>query len=151
MKMLKVGDKVPDFKGVDQDDNVISYQDYAGKKLVVFFYPKASTPGCTAEACDLRDNENALKAQGYHVIGVSADSVKRQKNFAEKNSLPFPLIADENHDVLNAFGVWGPKKFMGREFDGIHRTTFIIDENGIITDVIEKVKTKEHANQILEK
>lgn len=149
--MLKVGDKVPDFKGVDQNDNVISYQDYAGKKLVVFFYPKASTPGCTAEACDLRDNENALKAQGYHVIGVSADSVKRQKNFAEKNSLPFPLIADENHDVLNAFGVWGPKKFMGREFDGIHRTTFIIDENGIITDVIEKVKTKEHANQILEK
>lgn len=149
--MLKVGDKVPDFKGVDQDDNVISYQDYAGKKLVVFFYPKASTPGCTAEACDLRDNENALKAQGYHVIGVSADSVKRQKNFAEKNSLPFPLIADENHDVLNAFGVWGPKKFMGREFDGIHRTTFIIDENGVITDVIEKVKTKEHANQILEK
>lgn len=149
--MLKVGDKVPDFKGVDQDDNIISYQDYAGKKLVVFFYPKASTPGCTAEACDLRDNENALKAQGYHVIGVSADSVKRQKNFAEKNSLPFPLIADENHDVLNAFGVWGPKKFMGREFDGIHRTTFIIDENGIITDVIEKVKTKEHANQILEK
>ena len=149
--MLKVGDKVPDFKGVDQDDNIISYQDYAGKKLVVFFYPKASTSGCTAEACDLRDNENALKAQGYHVIGVSADSVKRQKNFAEKNSLPFPLIADENHDVLNAFGVWGPKKFMGREFDGIHRTTFIIDENGIITDVIEKVKTKEHANQILEK
>ena len=149
--MLKVGDKVPDFKGVDQDDNIISYQDYAGKKLVVFFYPKASTPGCTAEACDLRDNENALKAQGYHVIGVSADSVKRQKNFAEKNSLPFPLIADENHDVLNAFGVWGPKKFMGREFDGIHRTTFIIDENGVITDVIEKVKTKEHANQILEK
>lgn len=149
--MLKVGDKVPDFKGVDQDDNIISYQDYVGKKLVVFFYPKASTPGCTAEACDLRDNENALKAQGYHVIGVSADSVKRQKNFAEKNSLPFPLIADENRDVLNAFGVWGPKKFMGREFDGIHRTTFIIDENGIITDVIEKVKTKEHANQILEK
>ena len=147
--MLKVGDKVPDFKGVDQDDNIISYQDYAGKKLVVFFYPKASTPGCTAEACDLRDNENALKAQGYHVIGVSADSVKRQKNFSEKNSLPFPLIADENHDVLNAFGVWGPKKFMGREFDGIHRTTFIIDENGIITDVIEKVKTKEHSNQIL--
>ena len=149
--MLKVGDKVPDFKGVDQDGNAISYQDFVGKKLVVFFYPKASTPGCTAEACDLRDNENALKAQGYHLVGVSADSVKRQKNFAEKNSLPFPLIADENHDVLNAFGVWGPKKFMGREFDGIHRTTFIIDENGIITDVIEKVKTKEHAKQILEK
>ena len=149
--MLKVGDKVPDFKGVDQDGNAISYQDYAGKKLVVFFYPKASTPGCTAEACDLRDNENALKAQGYEIVGVSADSVKRQKNFADKNNLPFPLIADENHDVLNAFGVWGPKKFMGREFDGIHRTTFIIDEKGTITDVIEKVRTKEHAKQILEK
>lgn len=148
--MLKVGDKVPDFKGIDQEGNDISYQDYAGKKLVVFFYPKANTPGCTAEACDLRDNENALKAQGYHLVGVSADSVKRQKNFAEKNNLSFPLIADENHDLLNAFGVWGPKKFMGREFDGIHRATFIIDENGIITDVIEKVKTKEHAKQILE-
>ena len=129
----------------------ITRDDFAGKKLVIFFYPKASTPGCTAEACDLRDNENALNAQGYHLVGVSADSVKRQKNFAEKNSLPFPLLADENHDILNAFGVWGPKKFMGREFDGIHRTTFIIDEKGVITDVIEKVKTKEHAKQILEK
>ena len=149
--MLKIGDKVPDFNGIDQDGNEVSYQDFAGKKLVVFFYPKASTPGCTAEACDLRDNENALKAQGYHLVGVSADSVKRQKNFAEKNNLPFPLLADENHEILNAFGVWGPKKFMGREFDGIHRTTFIIDEKGVITDVIEKVKTKEHAKQILEK
>ena len=151
MTTLKAGDKAPNFSGLDQNGATHTLADYKGKKLVVFFYPKASTPGCTAEACDLRDNENALKAQGYHLIGVSADSVKRQKNFAEKNSLPFPLIADENHDVLNAFGVWGPKKFMGREFDGIHRTTFIIDENGIITDVIEKVKTKEHAKQILEK
>ena len=149
--MLKVGDKVPDFKGVNQDGNEISSHDFAGKKWVVFFYPKASTPGCTAEACDLRDNENALKAAGYHLVGVSADSVQRQKNFATKNELPFPLIADESHEVLNAFGDWGPKKFMGREFDGIHRTTFIIDENGNITDVIEKVKTKEHAKQILEK
>ena len=149
--MLKIGDKVPDFKGVDQNDNEVSYQDFAEKKLIVFFYPKASTPGCTAEACDLRDNENALKAQGYYLVGVSADSVKRQKNFADKNNLPFPLLADENHEILNAFGVWGPKKFMGREFDGIHRTTFIIDEKGVITDVIEKVKTKEHAKQILEK
>lgn len=149
--MLKIGDKVPDFKGIDQDEKVISYKDYKGKKLVVFFYPKASTPGCTAEACDLRDNEEALKAQGYELIGVSADSVVRQKKFAEKYNLPFPLLADENHDILNAFGVWGPKKFMGKEFDGIHRTTFIIDEKGTITDVIEKVKTKEHAKQILEK
>ena len=149
--MLKVGDKVPDFKGVNQDGNEISSHDFAGKKWVVFFYPKASTPGCTAEACDLRDNENALKAAGYHLVGVSADSVQRQKNFATKNELPFPLIADESHEVLNAFGVWGPKRFMVREFDGIHRTSFIIDENGNITDVIEKVKTKEHAKQILEK
>lgn len=149
--MLKIGDKVPDFKGIDQDENKISYQDYKGKKLVVFFYPKASTPGCTAEACDLRDNEEALKAKGYALIGVSADAVSRQKKFAEKYDLPFPLLADESHEILNAFGVWGPKKFMGKEFDGIHRTTFIIDEKGIITDVIEKVKTKEHAKQILEK
>lgn len=149
--MLKIGDKVPDFKGIDQDENKISYQDYKGKKLVVFFYPKASTPGCTAEACDLRDNEEALKAKGYALIGVSADAVSRQKKFAEKYDLPFPLLADESHEILNAFGVWGPKKFMGKEFDGIHRTTFIIDEKGTITDVIEKVKTKEHAKQILEK
>ena len=149
--MLKVGDKVPDFQGVDQDGKTISYQDFSGKKLVVFFYPKASTPGCTAEACDLRDNENALKAQGYQLVGVSADSVERQKKFAVKYELPFPLLADENHDILNAFGVWGPKKFMGKEYDGIHRTTFIVNEEGTITDVIEKVKTKEHAKQILEK
>ncbi|WP_313375239.1 thioredoxin-dependent thiol peroxidase [Chishuiella sp.] len=149
--MLKIGDKVPDFKGIDQNENTVSYQDYKGKKLVVFFYPKASTPGCTAEACDLRDNENALKAKGYHLIGISADPVAKQKKFADKNELPFPLLADEDHTILNAFGVWGPKKFMGKEFDGIHRTTFIIDENGTITDVIEKVKTKEHAKQILEK
>jgi len=149
--MLKIGDKVPDFKGIDQNENIVSYQDYKGKKLVVFFYPKASTPGCTAEACDLRDNENALKAKGYHLIGISADPVAKQKKFADKNELTFPLLADEDHTILNAFGVWGPKKFMVREFDGIHRTTFIIDENGTITDVIEKVKTKEHAKQILEK
>ena len=149
--MLKVGDKVPNFQGIDQDGNSISYQEYVGKKLVVFFYPKASTPGCTAEACDLRDNEKALKAQGYEIVGVSADAVAKQKKFAEKYELPFPLLADENREVIEAFGVWGPKKFMGKEYDGIHRTTFIIDENGTISDVIEKVKTKEHAKQILEK
>ncbi|RLZ11744.1 thioredoxin-dependent thiol peroxidase [Faecalibacter macacae] len=149
--MLKVGDKVPDFQGIDQNENTVSYKDYAGKKLVVFFYPKASTPGCINEACDLRDNESVLKAKGYELVGVSADSVARQKKFADKYELPFPLLADENHDILNAFGVWGPKKFMGKEFDGIHRTTFIINEEGTITDVIEKVKTKEHAKQILEK
>lgn len=148
--MLKKGDKAPEFEGTNQDGNSIKSSDYKGKKYVIFFYPKASTPGCTAEACDLRDNEEALKAKGYEIIGVSADSVRRQKNFATKNDLNYPLIADEERKIINAFGVWGRKKFMGREFDGIHRTTFIINEKGIIENVIEKVKTKEHAKQILE-
>ena len=149
-KMLKKGDKAPEFEGIDQDGNPIKSSDYKGKKYLVFFYPKASTPGCTAQACDLRDNEDALKSKGYEIIGVSADSVRRQKNFATKNDLNYPLIADEERKIIEAFGVWGPKKFMGREFDGIHRTTFIINEKGLIENVIEKVKTKEHANQILE-
>ena len=148
--MLEKGNKAPEFQGTDQNGNVIKSSDYKGKKYVLFFYPKASTPGCTAEACDLRDNENALKAKGYEIIGVSADSVKRQKNFATKNNLNYPLIADENREIIEAFGVWGRKKFMGREFDGILRTTFLINEKGIIEEVIEKVKTKEHAKQILE-
>ena len=148
--MLKIGDKVPDFKGIDQDGNEVSYQDFAGKKLVVFFYPKASTPGCTAEACNLRDNYSVLKKKGYQLLGVSADSVKRQKNFSDKNELPFDVIADENHDIIDKFGVWQLKKFMGREFMGIVRTTFVFDENGICNQVIDKVKTKDHAAQILE-
>lgn len=147
--MLQKGDKAPDFKGVDQNGNTIQSSDYHGKKYVLFFYPKASTPGCINEACDLRDNEAALKAKGYEIIGVSADSVKRQLNFATKYKLTYPLIADENKEIIEAFGVWGPKKFMGRTFEGIHRTTFLIDEKGIIENVIEKVKTKEHAAQIL--
>ena len=150
MTNLKIGDKAPNFSGLDQDGNKHSLSDYKGKKLVVFFYPKASTPGCTAEACDLRDNFERFKANNYELLGVSADSAKRQANFIEKNNLPFPLLADEDKSVIEAFGVWGPKKFMGKEYDGIHRTTFVIDENGILTDVIEKVKTKEHASQILD-
>ena len=150
MKTLKVGDKAPDFKVNDEDGNSISSKDYKGKKWVVFFYPKANTPGCTSEACNLRDNYKELQKEGYELLGVSADSEKRQKNFREKYNFPFPLLADENKEVINAFGVWGPKKFMGREFDGIHRKTFIIDENGIITRVIDKVKTKDHAAQILD-
>ncbi len=149
MKTLQTGDKAPDFKVNDQDGNSISSKDYKGKKLIVFFYPKASTPGCTAEACNLRDNYSELQKQGYELLGVSADNEKRQKNFKEKYSFPFPLLADENKEVINAFGVWGPKKFMGREFDGIHRKTFLINENGIIESVIDKVKTKDHAEQIL--
>jgi peroxiredoxin Q/BCP len=149
MTTLKTGDKAPNFSALDQDGNKHSLLDYSGKKLVVFFYPKASTPGCTAEACDLRDNIDRFKANNYEILGVSADNAKRQANFLDKNKLPFPLLADEDKSVIEAFGVWGPKKFMGREYDGIHRTTFVINENGIIENVISKVKTKEHANQIL--
>ena len=150
MKTLKVGDKAPDFKVNEQDGNSISSKDFKGKKWIVFFYPKANTPGCTAEACNLRDNYKKLQKEGYELLGVSADSEKRQKNFKEKYDFPFPLLADENKEIINGFRVWGPKKFMGREFDGIHRKTFIIDENGIITRVIDKVKTKDHAAQILD-
>ncbi|MEL4308551.1 thioredoxin-dependent thiol peroxidase [Joostella sp. CR20] len=150
MNTLKVGDKVPSFTVNDQDGNAISLTDYKGKKLIVFFYPKASTPGCTAEACNLRDNYQELQAQGYSLLGVSADSQKRQTNFRDKHEFPFPLLADEEKEVINAFGVWGPKKFMGREYDGIHRKTFIVDENGVVERVIDKVKTKDHATQILE-
>lgn len=149
MTTLKVGDKAPDFSAKDQDGKVHSLGDYKGKKLVVFFYPKASTPGCTAEACNLRDNWEKFQAAGYEILGVSADSQKKQQNFKEKYELPFPLLADEDREVINAFGVWGPKKFMGKEYDGIHRTTFVIDEDGKIFDVISKVKTKDHASQIL--
>jgi peroxiredoxin Q/BCP len=150
MTTLKIGDKAPNFSALDQDGNSHSLSDYNGKKLVVFFYPKASTPGCTAEACDLRDNFERFKANNYEILGVSADSAKRQANFIDKNKLPFPLLADEDKSVIEAFGVWGPKKFMGKEYDGIHRTTFVIDESGVVENIIAKVKTKEHANQILE-
>ena len=149
MTTLKIGDKAPDFKSKDQDGNTISLQDYNGKKLVLFFYPKASTPGCTLEACNLRDNYERFQSLGYEIVGVSADSERRQTNFRNKYSFPYPLLADEDKSVINAFEVWGPKKFMGRTYDGIHRITFIIDENGIIEDVITKVKTKAHTNQIL--
>ena len=149
MNMLKVGDKVPDFSAKDQDGNTINLTDYRGKTLVVFFYPRANTPGCTAEACNLRDNYAELQEKGYELVGVSEDSQKKQANFKNKFDFPFPLLADEDHTVIETFGVWGPKKFMGREYDGLHRTTFVIDEEGIIERVIEKVKTKDHAAQLL--
>jgi thioredoxin-dependent peroxiredoxin len=149
MTNLKKGDKAPDFSGFDQDNKFHQLEDYKGKKLVVFFYPKANTPGCTAEACDLRDNYDRFQANNYALLGVSADGEKAQLKFKEKFNFPFPLLADEDKSVIQAFGVWGPKKFMGREYDGIHRTTFVIDENGIIEDVITDVKTKAHAAQIL--
>lgn len=149
MNTLKIGDKVPAFSAVDQDGNTINLSDYSGKKLIVFFYPRANTPGCTAEACNLRDNYKELQGAGYELLGVSEDSQKKQSNFKNKYEFPFPLLADEDHTVIDAFGVWGPKKFMGREFDGIHRKTFVIDGSGKITNVIEKVKTKDHAAQLL--
>ncbi len=150
MKTLQAGDQVPEFSVIDDRGNTQSLSAYKGQKLVVFFYPKANTPGCTAEACDLRDHYKELQDAGYALLGVSADSQKKQRNFSEKYSFPFPLLADEDKQVIEAFGVWGPKKFMGREYDGIHRMTFLIDENGVVERVIEKVKTKAHAAQILE-
>lgn len=149
MTTLKKGDKAPDFSAVDQDGNRRSLADYKGKKLVVFFYPKASTPTCTVEACNLRDNHASFAAKGYDILGVSADSPNAQKKFQDKQKLPYPLLADEDKSVIKAFGVWGPKKFMGKLFDGIHRTTFVIDENGVIENVITDVKAKIHADQIL--
>lgn len=149
MTTLQKGDKAPNFSGIDQDGKTHKLADYTGKKLVVFFYPKANTPGCTAEACDLRDNFERFKANNYELLGVSADNQKAQLKFKDKYQFPFPLLADEDKSVINAFGVWGPKKFMGKEYDGINRTTFIIDENGMIDEVISQVKTKEHAAQIL--
>jgi thioredoxin-dependent peroxiredoxin len=150
MTTLKVGDKAPNFNSKDQDGNTISLTDYKGKKLVLFFYPKASTPGCTMEACNLRDNYERFQSLGYEILGVSADSEKRQTNFRNKYNFPYPLLADEDKAVINAYKVWGPKKFMGRTYDGIHRTTFVIDENGIIEQVITKVKTKAHSEQLLD-
>lgn len=149
MTHLKKGDKAPEFVGKDQDGNDISLKDFEGKKLVIYFYPKDNTPGCTAQACNLRDNYELLLEKGYKVLGVSADSQQSHQKFIEKHKLPFPLIADTEKTILNQFGVWGPKKFMGRTFDGIHRTTFVIDEKGTIEEVIEKVKTKEHTAQII--
>ena len=150
MKTLKAGDKVPNFTTTDQDGNSISFSDYAGKKLVVFFYPAANTPTCTVEACNLRDNYKELQDAGYEILGVSADTERKQKNFQKKYDFPYPLLADVDKEVINAFGVWGPKKFMGREYDGIHRITFVINEKGMVDKVIDKVKSKIHAAQILD-
>jgi len=149
MTTLKIGDKAPDFSALDQNGNTVNLADFKGKKLVLFFYPKASTPGCTMEACNLRDNYQLFLDKGYEILGVSADAANRQQNFIDKNKLPFNLIADEDKTLIKAYGVWGAKKFMGRAFDGILRTTFIIDENSNIEEVILKVNTKLHASQII--
>ena len=147
---LQVGDPAPPFTALDEKGQERSLSDYRGKKLVLFIYPKDNTPGCTAEACSLRDHFGELQAQGYELLGVSADSAKKHQNFINKYELPFPLLADIDKQVIQSYGAWGMKKFMGREFEGILRTTFIIDENGRIEAIFKKVKTKTHAAQILE-
>ncbi|MEK9740098.1 MAG: thioredoxin-dependent thiol peroxidase [Flavobacteriaceae bacterium] len=149
MKPLNVGDKVPFFSVTDNTGKKHTLKDYQGKKVVFFFYPKANTPGCTAEACDLRDHYTELQNAGFTLLGVSADNEKAQQNFVSKFDFPFPLLADTEKKVINAFGVWGPKKFMGKEYNGIHRMTFIVDEMGVVERVISKVETKNHAAQIL--
>ena len=146
---LKIRDKAPSINSVDQNGDAITLEQFKGKKVVLYFYPKDMTPGCTVQSCNLRDNYQELLDKGYVVLGCSADSPERHVKFIEKHNLPFPLISDEEKKVVEDYGVWGPKKFMGREYDGIYRTTFVIDENGIIEDIIEKVNTKEHITQIL--
>ncbi len=146
---LKVGDKAPELNVKDQDGIIHSLADYKGKKIVLYFYPKDATPGCTAQACNLRDNHNQLKKAGYSIIGVSADNENSHIKFIEKQNLNFPLLADTDKELIKRYGVWGEKKFMGKTYDGIHRTTFVIDENGIIENIITKVKTKDHAAQLL--
>lgn len=149
MKHLKVGDKAPDFAAKDQNGKRVSLGSYSGKRLVIYFYPKDNTPGCTWQACNIRDHFSELRAQGIEVLGVSADSEKRHQGFISKYSLPFDLIADEDHQLLNLYGVWGPKKFMGRTFDGIHRTTFVLDESHTIIGIVDKPKVKAHTSEIL--
>ena len=149
INMLKIGDKAPAINSIDQNGEQITLEQFKGKKIVLYFYPKDMTPGCTMQSCDLRDNHKALLDKGYVVLGCSADTPEKHQKFIAKYELPFSLISDESKEVLNAYGVWGPKKFMGRSYEGISRTTFVIDENGIIEDIITKVKTKQHTSQIL--
>jgi peroxiredoxin Q/BCP len=148
MTHLKEGDKAPNFTGNNEKGEAISLATYAGKKLVLFFYPKDMTPGCTAEACNLSENYEMFKSKGYDVLGVSMDPEARHQKFIDKYELAFSLLADTEKETIEAYGVWGPKKFMGKEYDGIHRTTFIINEEGIIEKIFTKVKTKEHTQQI---
>jgi len=146
---LKIGDKAPDFSGKDQDGKTVALKDLKGKKVVLYFYPKDQTPGCTAEACNLRDNIEMLTKEGYVILGVSTDDEASHREFREKYSLPFTLIADTDKSITQKYGVWVEKERDGKKFMGTARTTFIIDANGVITDVIDKVDTKDHAAQIL--
>lgn len=150
MTQLKEGDKAPVFEGVDQNGKSVNLNDYKGKKLILYFYPKDDTPGCTAESCNLRDHHSELQQKGFEVLGVSADNEGKHQKFIDKYQLSFPLIADTEKKIIEQYGVWGEKKFMGRTYMGINRTTFVIDEKGLIKNVYTKVKTKEHSEQILE-
>ena len=149
MSKLKIGDTAPAINSVDQNNEPITLEQFKGKKVVLYFYPKDMTPGCTVQSCNLRDNYKELLAKGYVVLGCSADSPARHVKFIEKYDLPFSLISDEEKKVVEDYGVWALKKFMGKEYMGINRTTFIIDEKGIIEDIIQKVNTKEHTSQII--
>ena len=149
MVTLKEGDKAPAFKGKDQDGNKISLSDYKGKKLLLYFYPEADTPTCTIESCNLRDNYGLLKRKGFTIVGVSPDDEKKQKKFEIKYKLPFPLIADTNHDILEKYGVWDQKKLFGHEYMGVLRTTFVIDEKGVIEKIFTRPKNKSHAEEII--
>lgn len=150
MTHLKEGDHAPLFTGLDQEGNPVSLSNYKGKRVILFFYPKDDTPTCTVQACNLRDNYLLLQQKGFYIIGVSIDTIKKHQKFKKKYDLPFPLISDEDKSIVQHFGVWGEKKFMGRTFDGTHRTTFLIDEKGIIKQIIEKPKSKFHAEEILD-
>lgn len=147
--MLKKGDAAPFFSAKDQNGNDLNLNQFRGKKLVIYFYPKDDTPGCTKEACNLRDHYNELLSNGFAVVGISPDSEASHKKFAGKYGLPFPLIADPSLEIIKAYGAWGKKSMYGREYEGLLRKTFILDENGIVEHVIEKVKTDDHANQII--
>ena len=147
--MIKIGDKMPVFEVVDQDGKTVKSEDLLGKKTIIYFYPKDNTSGCTAEACNLRDNYEAMVAKGYNVIGVSKDSAASHKKFAEKYQLPFTLLADTSTEMIQAFGAWGEKSLYGRKYMGTLRETFIFDENGTLVEIIDKVDTKNHAAQIL--
>ena len=149
MITLKEGDKAPAFTGKDQDGNKISLSDYKGKKLLLYFYPEADTPTCTIESCNLRDNYGLLKRKGFTIVGVSPDDEKKQKKFEIKYKLPFPLIADTNHDILEKYGVWDQKKLFGHEYMGVLRTTFVIDEKGVIRKIFTRPKNKSHAEEII--
>jgi peroxiredoxin Q/BCP len=149
MNKITIGDKAPDFKSINEKGETVSLKDFKGKKLVLYFYPKDNTPGCTAEACDLRDHYSTFQKQGYEILGVSPDSVKSHQKFIEKYELPFSLLADEDHSVAEAYGAWGEKSMYGKKYMGIIRSTYVIDEKGKIEKVIDKVNTKAHATQIL--